>query len=89
MKNEWNFHRRNPEMLLVWACYIWCIFISSCALTPEQLQTVQINALKDVRAAGIGYLQGGQAGAATGLTAQILMNHAPLTSAKNPRKVTK
>jgi len=65
------------------------LFHVSCALTPEQLQTVQINALKDVRAAGLGYLQGGQAGAATGLAAQILMNHAPLTLAKNPRKATK
>ena len=63
------------------------LFHVSCALTPEQMQTVQLNALKDARAAGIGYLQGGQSGALAGLTAQILMNHAPLTSAKNPRKV--
>ncbi len=75
-----------PITIAIFGSFL-ALFHVSCALTPEQLQTVQINALKDVRAAGIGYLQGGQAGAATGLTAQILMNHAPLTSAKNPRKV--
>jgi hypothetical protein len=65
------------------------LFHVSCALTPEQRQTLELNALKDAQAAGLGYLNGGKAGALTGLTAQILINHSPLTSAKQPiTKVT-
>jgi len=77
-----------PITIAIFGAFL-ALFHVSCALTPEQLQTVQINALKDAQAAGLGYLQGGKAGAVTGLTAQILMNHAPLTLAKNPRKVAK
>jgi hypothetical protein len=77
-----------PLIIAAFSAFL-ALFHASCALTPEQMQAVQLNALKDARAAGIGYLQGGKSGAIHGLTAQILMNHAPLTSAKNPRKVTK
>jgi hypothetical protein len=76
-----------PLIIAAFSAFL-ALFHVSCALTPEQMQNVQLNALKDARAAGIGYLQAGQSGAIYGLTAQILMNHAPLTAAKNPRKIT-
>jgi hypothetical protein len=52
------------------------------------LTTVEINGLKDAAAAGVGYATGGTAGAIAGGTAQIIKNHAPVTAAKNPSKVT-
>jgi len=63
-----------------------CALLPSCALTPEQLQTVQIDAFKTTQAAGVGYLQGGKAGAINSATAQILANQG-LTAAKQPVKV--
>ena len=61
----------------------------SCSMTPEQKATLEGNLVKDGAAA----LQGGLAtgtwqGAGLAAGAQVVRNHLPVTSAKNPANVT-
>lgn len=64
------------------------IFLPACVgnkLTPK----IFANDIKNVAlAGGMGYLQGGKAGAVIGMTVAEAANLKRLTSAKNPKKVT-
>jgi hypothetical protein len=26
LKDEWEFHKRNPELFAVWAAYVWALY---------------------------------------------------------------
>lgn len=63
--------------------------LASCSMTPEQKATLEGNLVKDGAAA----LQGGLTtgtwqGASLAAGAQVVRNHLPVTSAKNPANVT-
>lgn len=82
MKQELAFHRANPEFAL---CVLaLCCLLFSCEgskLTPQVLVGDAVNV---AAGAGIGYLEGGQTGAAMGAAAAELRNLKRLTGAKNP-----
>lgn len=59
--------------------------LTSCSLTSQQKQTLELNALKDVEAGGLVYLTTGSgAAAAIAAGAQVVRNNTPVTAAKNP-----
>lgn len=71
------------------ALLLVALLLVSCGLTAEQKATLANNLAKDGAAA----LQGGLAtgsweGAGLAAGAQVVKNHLPVTSAKNPANVT-
>lgn len=64
---------------------IAAITLASCSLPADQKVTLETNLIKDGSAALAGGLATGSwQGAALGASAQVVRNHLPVTSAKNP-----